>query len=187
VAGTAAPVAASQIAHISTSGLYSNLSDRRLKTNIVPLAQGLRTVLALRPVSYDFHTSRQLENGVVTFLPDDKPVRALGFVAQDLYQVVPEAVEKPADERRAFYTVSYATLVPVLTQAIQEQQAQIEELKKEAAAAKAETTAAKADAAAAKADAATAKAQAATATATLATFEARLRRLEGATGGQAQR
>jgi hypothetical protein len=129
-----APTASDQVAYISGStGQYSTFSDRRVKTNITLLAQGLRTVLALRPVSYDFHTSRRLDNGVVTFLPDDRPVRALGFVAQDLYQVVPEAVEKPADERRAFYTVSYSTLVPVLTQAI-EQQAQIEALKQQNAA-----------------------------------------------------
>jgi hypothetical protein len=90
-------------------------------------------------------------------------------VAQELYQVVPEAVEKPADERQAFYTVSYSTLVPVLTQAIQEQQAQIEELKRQNAALQVQAS--------------SAKAQAATATATLETFEARLRRLEA---GQAQ-
>lgn len=83
-----------------------------MKTSISPLGQGLRTVLALRPVSYDFHTSRQLKDGVVTFLPDDKPVHALGFVAQDLYHVVPEAVEKPRDDQKEFYTVDYGKLTP---------------------------------------------------------------------------
>ncbi|MDO7849817.1 tail fiber domain-containing protein [Hymenobacter sp. M29] len=180
VPGTAAPTASNQIAQINGStGIYSNLSDRRVKTNITPLAQGLRTVLALRPVSYDFHTSRHLENGVVTFLPDDKPVRALGFVAQELLPLVPEAVEKPADDKKGFYAVSYTTLVPVLTQAIQEQQAQIEALKQQNAALQAR-------AATAEATASSAKAEAARATATLETFEARLRRLEAA-GGQAQR
>lgn len=184
VSGTGTPAASNDIAFINGStGVYTTLSDRRVKTNIAPLGQGLRTVLALRPVSYDFHTSRRLQDGVVTFLPDDKPVRALGFVAQDLYQVVPEAVEKPADERQAFYTVSYTTLVPVLTQAIQEQQAQIEELKKQNAALQAR--AATAEAAAAQATSA-AKAQTAQATATLESFEARLRRLE-AGAAQAQR
>jgi hypothetical protein len=170
--GTAAPTNSNQIAFINTAGAYSALSDRRVKTNITPLGQGLCTVLALRPVSYDFHTSRRLQDGVVTFLSDDKTVRALGFVAQDLYNVVPEAVEKPKDDRKEFYTVSYTTLVPVLTQAIQEQQAQIEELKKQNALLQAR--------------AATAEAAAATANATTDAFEARLRRLEAA-GGQAQR
>ncbi|WP_191906448.1 tail fiber domain-containing protein [Hymenobacter baengnokdamensis] len=170
VGGTGTPTTSNNIAFINGStGVYTTLSDRRVKTNIAPLDQGLRTVLALRPVSYDFHTSRRLQDGQVTFLPDDKPVRALGFVAQDLLQVVPEAVEKPADERREFYTVSYSTLVPVLTQAIQEQQAQIEELKKQNAALKAQAAADKAQA-----------------TATLETFEARLRRLEAGTA-QVQR
>jgi hypothetical protein len=179
VAGTAAPTASNQIAQINGgTGAYSVLSDRRVKTNVAPLAQGLRAVLALRPVSYDFHPSRQLKDGVVTFLPDDKPVRALGFVAQDLYQVVPEAVEKPADENKSFYIVSYTTLVPVLTQAIQEQQAQIEELKKQNAALQARV-------ASAEAAVGSAQAQTAQATATLDTFEVRLRQLEAASGGQA--
>lgn len=86
--------------------------------------------------------------------------------------MVPEAVERPADERQAFYTVSYTTLVPVLTQAMQEQQAQIEELKKQNAALQAHV--------------ASAEATAAQVTATLETFEARLRRLEAGTA-QAQR
>jgi len=166
VSGTGAPTNSNDIAFINNAGTYMALSDRRVKTNITALGQGLRQVMALRPVSYDFHTSRRLKDGMVTFLPDDQPVRALGFVAQDLLQVVPEAVEKPADERQEFYTVSYTTLVPVLTQAIQEQQAQIEALQKQNAAL---------------------QAQAAQATAALDTFEARLRRVEATTGGQAQR
>jgi hypothetical protein len=177
VAGTGTPATANQIAFINTAGDYQKLSDRRVKTNITALGQGLRQVMALRRVSYDFHTSRRLQNGVVTFLPDDQPVRALGFVAQDLLQVVPEAVEKPADDKQAFYTVSYTTLVPVLTQAIQEQQAQIEALQQQNAALHARAATAEAQAAAA----------AVRATATLETFEARLRRLESAAGGQAQR
>jgi hypothetical protein len=187
VAGTAAPVASNQVAHISSTGMYSSLSDRRVKTNIAPLTQGLRTVLALRPVSYDFHTSRQLQNGQVTFLPDDEPVRALGFVAQELLPVVPEAVEKPADERQAFYTVSYTALVPVLTQAVQEQPAQIEDLKKQNAALQARAATAENQAAQATSAAGAAKAEAARATATLDTFEARLRQLEAASGGQARK
>lgn len=134
IANTGTPSTSNQIAYINAAGNYSSLSDRRVKTNIVGLQHGLRTVLALRPVSYDFHTSRRFDHGVVTFLPDDQPVKALGFVAQELYQVLPEAVEKPQDERTGLYTVSYTSLVPVLTQAIQEQQAQIEALKSQNAA-----------------------------------------------------
>ncbi|WP_191906323.1 tail fiber domain-containing protein [Hymenobacter baengnokdamensis] len=145
IPNTGTPSASNQVAYINTAGTCQTLSDRRVKTNITTLHHGLRTVMALRPVSYDFHPSRQLKDGVVTFRPDDKPVRALGFVAQDLYQVVPEAVEKPADERTALYTVSYATLVPILTQAIQEQQAQIETLKTQNAALQARTAQADAD------------------------------------------
>lgn len=65
-------------------------------------------------------------------------------------------------------------------QAIQEQQALIEELKKQ-------NTALQGQAKALKNRAATAETQATQATATLETFEARLRRLEAGSGGPARR
>jgi hypothetical protein len=88
------------------------------------------------------HTSKLLKNGVVSFGKDDRTVPCLGFLAQELYKVVPEAVNKPKDEANEFYTVSYSTIIPVLTKAIQEQQAEIAALKKENAAAAQQATAA---------------------------------------------
>jgi predicted RNase H-like nuclease (RuvC/YqgF family) len=44
----------------------------------------------------------------------------LGFIAQDLYHIVPEVVEKPKDEKTDLYRVNYSALVPVLVNAVQE-------------------------------------------------------------------
>jgi predicted RNase H-like nuclease (RuvC/YqgF family) len=44
----------------------------------------------------------------------------LGFIAQDLYHVVPEVVEKPKDEKTGLYRLNYSGLVPVLVNAVQE-------------------------------------------------------------------
>lgn len=119
------------------TGVYSNVSDMRVKTNVKIINDGLEKVMAMRPVSYDFHTSRTLRDGVVTFNKNDKTIKTIGFLAQELAKVVPEAVIIPKDPANELYNVSYATVVPVLTKAIQEQQAEIEVLKAELAVAKA--------------------------------------------------
>jgi hypothetical protein len=120
---------ANDIAAINPLGAYNQLSDMRLKTNVNTINGGLEKVMALHPVSYDFHTGKTLKDGVVTFTKNDVVVPSIGFLAQELAKVVPEAVEVPKDPANELYKVSYASIVPVLTKAIQEQQAQIEALK----------------------------------------------------------
>ena len=67
-------------AAVGGNGAYINSSDRRMKSNIVPTAKGLAEVLQLQPVSFtraDPTTGAQEE---------------IGFVAQDVQSIVPEAV-----------------------------------------------------------------------------------------------
>jgi hypothetical protein len=121
-----------QIAFIAPgTGAYSALSDIRVKTNVNIINDGLEKVMAIRPVSYDLHTERTLKDGVVTFNKNDQTIKTIGFVAQELAKVVPEAVIVPKDPANEFYTVSYSIMIPVLTKAIQEQQKQIEALQAE--------------------------------------------------------
>ncbi|PSL33765.1 tail fiber domain-containing protein [Dyadobacter jiangsuensis] len=127
------------------TGAYTNVSDMRVKTNVNVINDGLQKVMAMRPVSYDFHSGRTIKNGVVKFTDNDKVVKTIGFLAQELAKVVPEAVVIPKDPANELYNVSYATVVPVLTKAIQEQQAEIEQLKAALAVAKADNAALKAD------------------------------------------
>lgn len=134
------------IAFIDIAGAYHVLSDMRVKTDVNGISNGLEKVMAMRPVSYDFHTGRTLKDGVVTFTAKDKAVKSMGFLAQELAKVVPEAVKVPKDANNELYAVTYTALIPVLTKAIQEQQAQIEALKAELANVKNENVALKADA-----------------------------------------
>lgn len=127
------------------TGAYTNVSDMRVKTNVNIINDGLQKVMAMRPVSYDFHSGRTIKNGVVKFTENDKVVKTIGFLAQELAKVVPEAVVIPKDPANELYNVSYATVVPVLTKAIQEQQAEIEQLKAALAVSKADNAALKAD------------------------------------------
>ena len=92
---------------------FSSSSDRRLKKDIVNTRYGLNTVLDLRPVDYQMK-SNSLEQ--------------IGFIAQELRPIVPEAVTGIEGDLAKGETlaVAYTTLIPVLTKAIQEQQALIE-------------------------------------------------------------
>lgn len=127
------------------TGAYTNVSDMRVKTNVNIINDGLQKVMAMRPVSYDFHSGRTIKDGVVKFTENDQVVKTIGFLAQELAKVVPEAVIIPKDPSNELYNVSYATVVPVLTKAIQEQQAEIEQLKAALAVSKADNAALKAD------------------------------------------
>lgn len=88
-------------------------SDARLKKNIKPMQYGLSEVMNLKPVVYDWK--------------NDSGTNKLGFIAQELKEVIPNVVI--GDENKENLGVNYAELVPVLTQAIQEQQKIIEDLK----------------------------------------------------------
>jgi hypothetical protein len=47
-------------------------------------------------------------------------LRQIGFLAQQVLKVLPEAVEKPADPKTEFYKMGYASFIPVLVSAVQE-------------------------------------------------------------------
>ena len=105
-----------------------NTSDRRDKTNIQPIKYGLQDLMKLKPVSFQWKEHPQNST-------------KLGLIAQDLLDVLPEVVkthnwepgEKPGEERLEKLDrlgVYYSDIIPVLIKSIQEQQLQIEELKK---------------------------------------------------------
>ena len=97
----------------------SQNSDARYKQNIRTLPNALDTVLALRGVSYDW---RQNEFPQMKF---DK-ARQIGFIAQEIEKVVPELVSK---DRQGMRSVAYTGVIPILVEAIKDQQKQIDTLK----------------------------------------------------------
>lgn len=101
-------------------------SDGRLKDQRKAIPYGLSTVLQLRPLQYQHHNSTTDINGLLQI--DNKSRLDIGFVAQDLANLVPEAVYTPNDESKDLWAVDYTRLVPVLTKAIQEQQVTIQNL-----------------------------------------------------------
>lgn len=97
-------------------------SDIRFKQNIRPVVNALDKVKSLRGVYFNWNQ---------TAFPDKNfgAQDELGFIAQEVEQVVPEIVtiDKTKDE---FRSVKYDKLVALLVEAIKEQQKQIDELKK---------------------------------------------------------
>jgi len=101
---------------LTVGGTITESSDRRIKENIVPIENALDKVTKLQGVEF---------NKIKT--PDTKEI---GFIAQDVMEVVPELVqETDTDDGDALYSVSYARTVALLVEAVKELQAEIKELK----------------------------------------------------------
>ena len=101
---------------LSASGTsWGSYSDERMKDIIEPITNGLQKLSELRTVIGKYKT-------------DSEGTRRSFLIAQDVLKSFPEAVDISDDD---FGTLSlkYTELIPVLVKAIQEQQAQIEELK----------------------------------------------------------
>jgi hypothetical protein len=93
-------------------------SDVRLKSNISPLIGALSSLMQLNPVHYTKKTS--LSASAYTLEEN-------GFIAQEIQKILPYLVQEGTDKDKLL-SLNYVSLIPLLTKAIQEQQAQIEEL-----------------------------------------------------------
>jgi hypothetical protein len=129
---------------------WSNFSDGRFKENILEDVPGLSFISKLRPVTYQINT-QMLVNHITHLMPDSiasrykktnteyaamHQKRFTGFVAQEVEQAAKElgydfdGVNSPRNETD-HYSISYASFVIPLVKAVQEQQQQIELLKKQ--------------------------------------------------------
>jgi hypothetical protein len=118
---------AGSISHpTNTSTNYNTTSDYRLKENIKPLTDGLEAILKLKPVTGNY-------------INDETKTNMPMFLAHEVEEVIPIAVTGQKDamkinketgiEEMDIQQLDAAKLIPHMVKAIQEQQAQIEELK----------------------------------------------------------
>ena len=93
-------------------------SDARLKENVKDLNYGLKDVLDIRPVSFDWIDKRDGKHDI-------------GVIAQEIEKIIPEVVVEvdTLNSEDTHKTVDYAKLTSVLIKAVQEQQQQINDLK----------------------------------------------------------
>jgi len=107
--------------HTSTGLVTYDASARIYKKDIIDIQYGLDSVLKMQPKKYKWKSN------------DDTD---LGFIADEMYQVIPEIVFLANNEVNQTELedgepmgINYDRLIPVLVKAIQELQAQITELK----------------------------------------------------------
>lgn len=108
------------IGYDTNGDIKNSSSSLRYKYDIADYEKGLNIVSQLRPVSFKFNGESRLNIGFIA-----EEVDALGLNEVMLY-----------DEQNRPDGVLYANMVAILTNAVQEQQAQIDELKAEIAALK---------------------------------------------------
>ncbi|MBA3810571.1 MAG: tail fiber domain-containing protein [Caulobacteraceae bacterium] len=114
---------------------WSSSSDARLKRNVVTITNALGLVEHLRGVRFEWLAVSERKAGKDLTLPIGE--KEIGFVAQEVETVVPEAVTRPASGSNGTYGVKEGSLVPLLVEAIKEQQTQIDQLRAEIASMKA--------------------------------------------------
>ena len=107
---------------VNANNSYGLLSDIKLKENIVDATPKLEDILKVRIVNYNLKT--------------DPDVKQLGVIAQELEQIFPGLIDEHLDKDEegnllgtTTKMVKMSIFVPMLIKAMQEQQAQIEELK----------------------------------------------------------
>ena len=125
-----APAYALQLPNNNLNGIgrgqansWNTYSDGRLKTNRNTLSYGLKEIMQIEPLAY-FHHNSSVEDDLLIIHEDGE--EQIGFIAQDMYQIIPEIVGVPENETKELWGISYEKLTPVLVKAIQEQQAIIE-------------------------------------------------------------
>ena len=97
-------------------------SDKRLKENIKPLDSALDKVLKISGVSFDWKELTEEEKKTI----HGNEGHDVGVIAQEIEEVLPEVV---TTRDSGYKAVKYEKIVPLLIEAIKEQQQQIEELK----------------------------------------------------------
>jgi len=104
----------------------TSLSDRRDKTDIVNISEGIDFIKQLKPVTFTWNTRDKAKVGL----------KSAGFIAQDLLELqkassIGANLDLVSEDNPDKLEARYNNLLPVMVKAIQDQQVIIEALKKE--------------------------------------------------------
>lgn len=105
----------------ANTAAFQTTSDERLKTNIKTFVGGLKKILGLRTVNFEWK---------------ERPgERAIGWIAQEVEKVIPDAVCPPDPKSevpyKTFYSMTRENFIPYMVSAIQELNEKIETLENE--------------------------------------------------------
>jgi hypothetical protein len=103
-----------------TAGLTCS-SDQRLKKNIATYDNALETIGLLKGKKYNWRSKEFTDRGF------DERIK-YGFIAQEIEKVLPNLVY---EDKKGFKSVDYIQVIPILTNAIQEQQKELVQIKEQ--------------------------------------------------------
>ncbi|MBC7423073.1 MAG: tail fiber domain-containing protein [Ferruginibacter sp.] len=120
--------------NVLSTGVFIS-SDKRLKKDVKEEVSALEKIMQLKPVSYTYDKS------VSRWMNLEYNKTSHGFIADEVKEIFPEMVNEFAEpvrgtakelqSARTFKAVNYMQLISVLTKGMQEQQAEINALKKQ--------------------------------------------------------
>jgi hypothetical protein len=136
--GTTAPSCLSGVTPVFLTvagGVLANgvllTSDSRFKKDIKTIENALDKIRALRGTTYTYNTEKFPHKNF-------KEGMSYGFIAQEVEKIIPEMAGKDDD---GYYAVDYTALIPILTEAIKEQDQIVTDLQTEVAQLKSEMAA----------------------------------------------
>lgn len=101
---------------ICYNGSFGTCSDIRYKKNIIPIKDALASIKKINGVNYHWRKDEFKDKGF-------SDLKQYGVIAQDLEKTFPEMVITDND---GYKSVDYSRLIPVLIEALKEQQNMIE-------------------------------------------------------------
>jgi hypothetical protein len=110
---------------------FTTTSDERLKENIHDIETPLAKINKLKGVQYNMTDSQKSDNLKSSNKDKIQSKDNIGFLAQDLQKIFPELVME--QDSTGIFGINYIGLIPVLVEALKEQQAQIVALQVQAA------------------------------------------------------
>lgn len=105
---------------LAGNAAYINLSDKRFKKDIKPIDNAVQKMMRLRGVSFNWNNR----------MPGSDDQIHNGFIAQEVEKVLPQAVATANDPLKT-KSVAYSEVIPVLVEAIKQQQKQTLQQQKE--------------------------------------------------------
>ena len=130
--GTWLPDAQLDVNGVISCTSVTETSDIRKKKNIIEIKKGLSLLTQLQAVQFEWK-----DEFITRSNKNDMKGKHYGFIAQDVEEIIPDVVTTEQNEEQ-YKNISYTEMIPLmvesikeLKQIIDEQQKQIDELKKE--------------------------------------------------------
>ncbi len=113
--GTRTPNAKLEVNGDIHAGSFKQISDAREKQDVADLDYGLREIMQLHPVSFNW---KEMPN----------PHKSIGLIGQEVKPIIGEAVYQDGPERDGRLSIAYTSLIPVLINAVKELAGRVEQL-----------------------------------------------------------